>query len=288
MSWECACGVSNNDKSTKCAGCGWTREELQEYLNKSGNDKILADKILIKFNKVYSFAWEDIVATKKYVIIFVISMFIIREASGYLINLSTYNDGSIFNKDKLIIIIISYALQGYLYCGLLNISILNNRSNNIKLSNLFISLDHTIRTSIVGTASIILFGIGMVLLFVPGIIIALMLSQSIPLILDNKANLFDSYKTSYKMTKEFKGAIFFALLPIGIIGSLTQLLYRPTSYNFLIQDSTGLQMYIILVGLSLLYIIQFVLMAYTGGYIYNRLLANILKESIPSQSYSVG
>lgn len=36
MSWECACGITNKDNASNCGGCGWTREQLKEYLeNKS-------------------------------------------------------------------------------------------------------------------------------------------------------------------------------------------------------------------------------------------------------------
>jgi len=282
MSCECACGITNHDNYKKCRGCGWTREELQEYLNKSDNDKIRIDNKLIKLNEVFSFAWKDIIKTKTYVIIFIALMFIIREVTSHLFNFAPSDGGIVFNTNNIIVFIISFTLQGYLYCVLLNISILSNRLEKISLSNLFISLDHVIRTSIVGTVTIIIVGIGMVLLFVPGIIIALILSQSIPLILDNKANLFDSYKASYKMTKGFKGQMFIALLPIAIISMLTHLLYRPTTYNMLINSFAGLTMLIILIVLSLLYIIQIVLLAFTGGYIYNRLLVDILKESVPS------
>lgn len=32
MSWECACGTVNNDSNLKCNGCGWTKEQLHQYL----------------------------------------------------------------------------------------------------------------------------------------------------------------------------------------------------------------------------------------------------------------
>jgi len=31
MSWECACGIENGDRSETCGGCGWTREQASKY-----------------------------------------------------------------------------------------------------------------------------------------------------------------------------------------------------------------------------------------------------------------
>jgi hypothetical protein len=31
MKWNCACGVENSEKSVNCAGCGWTREQNEDY-----------------------------------------------------------------------------------------------------------------------------------------------------------------------------------------------------------------------------------------------------------------
>ncbi len=31
MKWNCACGVENNEQRIKCAGCGWTRQQNEEY-----------------------------------------------------------------------------------------------------------------------------------------------------------------------------------------------------------------------------------------------------------------
>jgi hypothetical protein len=32
MAWECGCGISNPNEAVRCAGCGFSREESQQYL----------------------------------------------------------------------------------------------------------------------------------------------------------------------------------------------------------------------------------------------------------------
>jgi hypothetical protein len=39
MSWECECGITNNDNATRCAGCGWTKEQLAEYRQRSSEQR---------------------------------------------------------------------------------------------------------------------------------------------------------------------------------------------------------------------------------------------------------
>ena len=50
MSWACACGINNKDEATKCGGCGWTLEQLNEYL-KQQQKKVSADSVISKTPK---------------------------------------------------------------------------------------------------------------------------------------------------------------------------------------------------------------------------------------------
>ena len=35
MSWDCECGITNRTSARKCRGCGWTREQLAEWRQRS-------------------------------------------------------------------------------------------------------------------------------------------------------------------------------------------------------------------------------------------------------------
>jgi len=63
MSWECACGITNRDNATKCGGCGWTLEQLNEYKSSLENKNVKSteeDKGIIKFPKQIDVVVTDI------------------------------------------------------------------------------------------------------------------------------------------------------------------------------------------------------------------------------------
>lgn len=94
------------------------------------------------------------------------------------------------------------------------------RGEDVNINDLFSEMDRAGEWIIGGILAGLAIGLGMVLLFIPGIILAFLLSMFMYIMVDKRIGFMDAFKESWTITSKNIGSWLIVLIIIGVLNAL--------------------------------------------------------------------
>jgi hypothetical protein len=307
MSWQCHCGITNEDSSINCQGCGLTLEETKKRLEGTPT------KEKKERPKILSTAWDAFRRARNVVITVTFLLLLIEEAGVFLLSyfapLDSLESQTPFPTRPLFVhvgSVIMVLFRIWVFFGIVRVALDYMRGFDYNQRRLITPLSDSLSAFMALIVGIALLGIPLavyfflgssigppspnnigliglisivfLLLLITGYYLFLRWSQVYFLVLDRRASFFDAFRFSAKMTRKKKGFLFIYMmivpLLIGILAEIvSKALSEPTILR-LIAEYWG--------------IMSFIFIEFVGAAVYKELLTRLPRVSDNEQVESSG
>ena len=178
----------------------------------------MAESLDLTVTSAMHYGWHMLKSNPKLSGSYAFAVFAIPFATGFLLGLTGWTAEQQFSRGDWLLLVCSFAFQWYLSVGISKAALELARNRTVAIASLFPPFIDFFRVIIVSCFLSVIVALGFILFIIPGIYLALMLSQVFWLVIDRKALYIHAFRASAAMTEipGIKWQIFTIYLVAGL------------------------------------------------------------------------